>query len=48
MSPLPFMSEGCGTVLTIGSRRESGIGSPTFHFLPRLTGEDKGGGKMQG
>ena len=25
MSPLPFMSEGCGTVLTIGSRRVSGM-----------------------
>ena len=25
MSPLPFMSEGCGTVLTIGSRWLSAI-----------------------
>src|SRR5229473_6667783 len=28
MSPLPFMSAGCGTVLTIGSRRLSAIESP--------------------
>src|SRR5215813_9927811 len=34
ISPLPFMSAGCGTVLMIGSRRLSGINSPQEDCRP--------------
>src|SRR5215213_10541974 len=44
MSPLPFMSEGCGTVLTIGSRRLSDIQDYPFLIPP----PSYGGGYRRG